>query len=887
MSASLTQSADFALSPKGHLLVDSESPFKAFASADILFDLARDTDDAILSPSASYWRGLSHHYMRLLCQASTPLAGVRPPRDWLMDYLSDIPPMKGSEYASLDTLSSLWVALDTHACSLLSAHVGEFQDWLHQISSSWNALGRVTFHLAENNNDPEKPFAFIATYTNRLSDHSKPQYIPLGNALKQYAGANNKEELLALLSPVRLAAQKSPMIERLVSSNKIFHPQAWNPRQAHFFLQNVEVFKECGILVRIPDWWKGGKGRRPTVSVSIGHEKPVSMGAEALLDFNATLSIDGEPLSDKEWRQLKAATAGLVFLRGKWVESNAEKLQEVLTHWQAVTAAREEGVSFSEAFRMLSGMGRGLDLAEDSTEAVREWSCVRGGKWMSSQIDLLRSTVAENQDIPGGEAFSLRPYQHVGVNWLRFTGHLGLGACLADDMGLGKTLQTIASLLFWRKENPHAPPALLVAPSTLLANWDAEIKKFAPSLSFRIAHPSEIPQNRLADPDLLREVCGGFDIVATSYGMISRLDSFSKMKWSRIILDEAQAIKNPAARQTKAVKKLSAPIRVALTGTPVENNLGDIWSLFDFLNPGLLGTAAEFSAFSKRLFSSTDPERFAPLRRLIQPFILRRLKTDKTIAPDLPDKIETYSYCSLTKRQVALYEQTVDNLAKLLEIADRKSRGGIILTHLLRFKQICNHPDQFTSSGAFNPPESGKFAQLRQLAEEIASRQEKVLVFTQFQSMTGPLHDFLAGVFGRKGLILDGSTKVTHRQGLVDEFQKEDGPPFFVLSIKAAGRGLTLTEATHVIHFDRWWNPSVENQATDRAFRIGQLKNVLVHKFVCRGTIEERIDELILSKMALSDDVLSDDGEIPLTAMTNSELIDLVSLDSKKALTEA
>jgi len=328
-------------------------------------------------------------------------------------------------------------------------------------------------------------------------------------------------------------------------------------------------------------------------------------------------------------------------------------------------------------------------------------------------------------------------------------------------------------------------------------------------------------------------------------------------------------------------------VRLALTGTPVENRLGDLWSLFDFLCPGLLGSAKVFSGFVKRLNLSEAPSAYAPLRGLLRPYILRRLKTDRSIIADLPEKIEVRAFCTLTRKQAALYQQSVDALARELERREGIERRGVVLAYLMRLKQICNHPAQWLGQGGYAPEESGKLARLRELCEPIAARQEKALVFTQFREMTEPIAGFLAGVFGRPGLVLHGGTPVGQRMALVERFQAAGGPPFFVLSLKAGGTGLNLTAAAHVIHFDRWWNPAVENQATDRAFRIGQRRNVLVHKFVCRGTIEERVDALIESKQDLAANVVDGGGEAVLTELSNAELLKLVSLDIHAALGDA
>ena len=379
-----------------------------------------------------------------------------------------------------------------------------------------------------------------------------------------------------------------------------------------------------------------------------------------------------------------------------------------------------------------------------------------------------------------------------------------------------------------------------------------------------------------------RKALRGKNLVITSYAILLRQPWLAEYKWNLLILDEAQAIKNPSARQTRAVKQLKSHARIALTGTPLENSLADLWSLFDFLCPGLLGSVKRFQAFVKSL-EDRERDRFAPLRKLVQPYLLRRLKTDKSIIADLPEKTEVKACCGLSKEQAALYQAGVRDLERDLKDIDPKKRRGLVLAYLMRFKQICNHPSHALQRDVYAPAASGKFKRLGEICEEIAARQEKVLVFTQFREMTRPLAEYLAGVFGREGLILHGGTPVKQRQKRVDSFQEDSGPPFFVLSLKAGGTGLNLTAASHVIHFDRWWNPAVENQATDRAFRIGQRKNVLVHKFLCLGTIEEQIDAIIEEKKGLVDDILVDGKKSPLTEVSDDELLKLVALDIDRA----
>jgi non-specific serine/threonine protein kinase len=451
-------------------------------------------------------------------------------------------------------------------------------------------------------------------------------------------------------------------------------------------------------------------------------------------------------------------------------------------------------------------------------------------------------------------------------------------------MGLGKTIQVLALLLVLHRQcDGNRQPSLLVAPASLLANWASEIERFAPSLKAIIAHPSELPANELKTmaPERLQDL----DLVITSYGSLLRIPWITDSSWNLLVLDEAQAIKNPSAMQTQTAKKLKARVRFALTGTPIENRLGDLWSIFDFINPGLLGSAKEFTNFAKRL-ADRPHNPYRPLRELVRPYILRRLKTDKTVIADLPDKTEVKAFCQLSRRQAALYQQAVEELTQQLDQVEGIQRKGLVLSFLMRFKQICNHPSQWLGDGAWRQEDSGKWARLRDIAEVIAAKQEKVLIFTQFREVTAPLATFLGSVFGRPGLVLHGQTEVKKRKELVRRFQEDEAVGFFVLSLKAGGAGLNLTAASHVVHFDRWWNPAVENQATDRAFRIGQTKNVLVHKFVCRGTVEEKIDELIESKRQLSKDLLEGGADLLLTEMKDDDLLKLVALDLNSALPE-
>ncbi len=657
----------------------------------------------------------------------------------------------------------------------------------------------------------------------------------------------------------------------------------WTAAEALQFLNDVPRIESAGVIVRMPGAWRAGRPSRPVTKASIGGNTPSLLGAETLLDFQMEVTLDGERLSAKEIRQLLAGTEALQLLRGRWVEVDRERLGRTIERFRTIEAAAAGGgLTFSEAMRLVAGAS--IAEGDAAAEVDRDWASVAAGPWLAETLKGLRSPEGLARVDPGtGLKATLRPYQQAGVRWLYLLHKLGLGACLADDMGLGKTIQVLALLLALRKEDNDAPrPSLLVAPASLLANWAAEIERFAPGLTALIAHPSAMPAGELEGLDAER--LAGIDLVITSYGSLLRLPWIAKTRWRIAVLDEAQAIKNPGAKQTRAAKTLAAGSRIALTGTPVENRLSDLWSIFDFLNPGLLGSGKAFGRFVRRL---EDTGHFGPLRDLARPYLLRRLKTDKSVIADLPDKTELKAYCGLSPRQAALYEQAVKELAGELGAAEGGiARKGVVLAFLMRFKQILNHPSQWLGDGAWREEESGKFRRLREIVEVVAAKQEKVLVFTQFRETTAPLADFLGGVFGRPGIVLHGQTAVAKRRDLVRRFQEDERVPFFVLSLKAGGAGLNLTAASHVVHFDRWWNPAVEDQATDRAFRIGQTKNVLVHKFVCRGTVEDRIDHLIESKRQLARDVVEGGAELLLTEMSDKELLDLVALDLRAAREE-
>ena len=849
-----------------------------------------------LPPDFAYWRDFAGQFVAALCTSAEPLAAehptdtgvvAAPTSPALADLMNAAPPMPGGEYLTAEVLCTLWKQIDA-AYRVERSHARQsLQEFLTERNPAWHLVGRVHFNLAENRTDEEAPFAFIVTYTTRLSALGSAQHLPLAEALREYAGANSKARLLSLLKPVQEGAAQCAWLHAMVESGEIYHPLRWAAAEAFQLLTDVPKLEGAGIVVRTPSVWKNGHPPRPMITATVGGRVPSVLGSDALLDFQVELTLGDQRLTAAEIHALLKGSDGLQFLRGRWVEVNRAKLTQLLERFRQVEAAASVGgLPFATAMRLVAG----VKLEEGPVEAQDpEWSTVSAGPWLAETLKGLRSPEGLARVDPGAALqATLRPYQQAGVRWLYLLHRLGLGACLADDMGLGKTIQVLSLLLVLKQENApgtreqRQAPSVLVAPASLLGNWAAEVERFAPTLRILIAHPSMM---RPADLNgVTREALADVDLVITSYGALLRYPWLSSTRWQIAVIDEAQAIKNPGAKQTRAVKKLIASTRIALTGTPVENRLSDLWSILDFTHPGLLGSGQAFGRYVRGL---AEARSYASLRDLVRPYILRRLKTDKAVIADLPDKTEIKAFCHLSPAQAALYQQAVAELAAALDGAEGMGRKGLVLAFLMRFKQICNHPSQWLGDGAWTEAGSGKFARLRELAEVIAAKQEKMLVFTQFREATQPLATFLGNVFGREGLVLHGGTPVAKRRELVRQFQENELTPFFVLSLKAGGAGLNLTAASHVVHFDRWWNPAVENQATDRAFRIGQSRNVLVHKFVCRGTVEDKIDQLIESKQSLVKDVLEGGAELQLTELGDRELLNLVALDIHSAQADA
>lgn len=786
--------------------------------------------------------------------------------DEIEDFLANIPFMVGAEYITPSFLESIWLKLDLAFKNKVKNYKGSVDELIKTFSPDIHLAGRIYFHLVESKKD-DLPFAFLTTYSTSLNKEGKSKHVPLKHALEEY-GSDSKK-LLELLSTVYLAARESQIVAGLIETGEIFHPLSFSAQEAYNILKEIPIYEKYGIICRIPNWWKN-RTNTLRVDINVGNTSPSFFGQKALLDFKINLLCGDNELSEEEAKKLLNESEGLAFIKGKWVEVDAEKLKKTLeVYKKAQELMKRGGLSLKEAIYLQLNLQKDLGIDDDGTVDVSN------GQWLKSVIEKLRQPeLIDSVNLAKNFRGELRPYQHKGLNWLYFLHSLQFGACLADDMGLGKTIQLLA-FLNTLKANKKNPTSLLVIPASLISNWINEIHRFSPDIKYYLAHPSF--EENIASVQITKDFIDKYDLVITTYSLSRKYDWLKTYKWNYIILDEAQAIKNPSTKQTKAVKNLEANNRIIMTGTPIENRLSDFWSLFDFLNPGLLGSAKEFSDFAKSL--KDNSRGYARLRRITSPYILRRLKTDKSVISDLPDKVEMKTYSDLSKKQIVLYDNLVKEIKTILESEiEGIKRKGLILASLMKFKQICNHPDQYLGRNEYSEHNSGKFLRLREICETIYEKREKVLVFTQFKEITEPLKEYLETVFKHKGLVFHGSIPVAKRKEIVERFQSHEYVPFMVLSIKAGGFGLNLTAANHVIHFDRWWNPAVENQATDRVFRIGQKKSVLVHKFITKGTLEEKIDEMLQKKEELSKEIIHSSNETWLTEMSNDKLMKLFTL---------
>ena len=652
-----------------------------------------------------------------------------------------------------------------------------------------------------------------------------------------------------------------------------------------FLREAAPVLDQAGFGLLVPPWWNkpgwrlGARLRIKPATARAGeaNQKGI-LTLENLVDYRWELSIGDTSLTEEEFRSLAALKSPLVHIRGQWVQLDAQQVEAAIRFWEK--QALEGQMSLLEAAR--------LELDGESLENGLPVDGVIPEDWLEDWLERFKQperlwelgqTLPQPRDLIG----ELRPYQRHGYSWLHFLRQAGLGSCLADDMGLGKTIQTIALLLREKEERGRLPqPCLLVCPTSVVANWERELRRFAPSLT-SLVHQGSGRRHGEAFAQAAREV----DIVLTSYAL-ARLDaeSLQSVDWLYVILDEAQNIKNPASKQAQALRRMPSSYRLALTGTPVENRLSELWSIMHFLNPGYLGSRQAFrKEFASPIERYNDQAALGRLKQLVRPLVLRRVKTDPSVIQDLPEKVETIAYCHLTEEQATLYEAAVQDAIQSIGSQDGIQRRGLVLSMLMQLKQICNHPVQYlhqagqgVEQGANLAGRSGKLERLGELLEEVLAEGDRCLIFTQFAEMGQILANCLPGMTGAAVQYLYGGTPPKLRDQMVQRFQEDrHAPPIFILSLKAGGTGLNLTAANHVFHFDRWWNPAVEDQATDRAFRIGQARNVQVHKFVATGTLEEKINDLIESKKGLARAVLGS-GEGWLTELSTKELYELVRL---------
>lgn len=803
---------------------------------------------------------LSEQFFRLLTnkpdiELTREKACVEPDEETIELLLNSVPFTLGSEYVTEQWLRNFFDRLSMIFSQEISRYEGTVALYLAEKSQHLRVPERIFFHLVESN-DIDFPFAFLATYATK-DEAGKVRHVPLQYALEEYRKDRNK--LLELLSCLNKASEASELIGEFVERGEMFHPLRLTAEEAFKILKDVPAIEETGIICRIPNWWKK-KACSISMSVSLGEEKPVFVGMDTILTMCPGLTVGGVTLTKEEVENLLKQTEGLAFLKGKWIEVDHDRLRKLLADMEEYQGE----LTLMEALRL--GL-KGEDEKQDADVGM----ILTNGKWLNGLLrDLKTPGDIRTVAVPKSFAATLRPYQKTGYTWLNYMCRLGFGACLADDMGLGKTVQVLAFLEKLRKTKKQAK-ALLVVPASLVGNWQKETGKFAPEMTVHILHG----KSAQALSDEMKDSKAFLTI--TTYGMAVRITELENITWDALILDEAQAIKNPITKQTRQIKKLKSHTKIAMTGTPIENDLTNLWSLFDFLNKGLLGSSAEFRDYCKGL--TQHPEGYAKLKSMIAPFMLRRVKTDKSIISDLPEKLEQVDYVNISKKQAVLYRRYVAELSNKLEEVSGMERRGLVLAALTKLKQICNHPDQYLGQQYYDEKESGKFQMLHELCETIYEKRERVLVFTQFKEITAFLDDYLAKIFHARGFVLHGGTPVAKRSRIVEAFQGEKYVPYIVLSVKAGGTGLNLTNASHVIHFDRWWNPAVENQATDRAYRIGQKSNVMVHKLVCRGTIEEKIDEMINSKKELAENVIGSGGESWITEMSNEELVSILKLD--------
>ena len=852
-------------SPSTSLRVQREEKSEEFSQLPLAVDLPMGAKELVLGFLSSVVDSQVRSSSRAALTAGSSTLDIKtvsPIREWLQA-LQQESGMVQAESAALENLATK-----------LSAWTAPLQNALSQQSEF-----RTCFHLI-----PPSPGKVNWSLNYCLQAIDEAEFLVdartiWNNPVEQLAYVGRTIDLPqeTLLSGLGLASKLYPLIEPSLQEQR---PQSCllKPLDAYNFIKSVAWrFTDSGLGVVLPPSLTHAGGWASRLGLSIQAETPKlnprqgSVGLQSLLSFKWELSIGGQRISKAEFDRLVELNSPLVEINGEWVELRATDVRAAQTFF----ASRKEQMTLSleDALRLASGDSQMIEkLPVVNFEATGQ---------LQELLNTLNNNEAVSAIAPASFRGELRPYQAVGVGWLAFLERCGLGACLADDMGLGKSIELIAFLLHLQEKDALEAPTLLVCPTSVLGNWEREVRKFGPTLKVLVHHG-----DKRAKGKAFSTAIKGKDLIVTSYALVFRdAKEIQGVKWQGLVLDEAQNIKNSESKQSKIVRQIEASFKIALTGTPVENRLQELWSILEFLNPGYLGARNFFQRrFAIPIEKYGDRESLQSLRSLVRPFILRRLKTDKSIIQDLPEKQEMTVFCGLATEQATLYQQIVETSIAELESAEGIQRRGMILALLVKLKQLCNHPALLTAKQ--NPKaldikslESGKLQRLVEMLEEVVAEGDRALVFTQFAEWGKLLKPHLEQHLGREILFLYGGIKQQQREEMIDRFQHDpQGPPIMILSLKAGGTGLNLTRATHVFHYDRWWNPAVENQATDRVFRIGQTRNVQVHKFVCTGTLEEKIHDMIESKKALAEQVVSA-GENWITELDTDQLRNLLILD--------
>ena len=751
----------------------------------------------------------------------------------------------------------------------------QIKSWQRPLSVTAKTPFRLCFRLEEPEDDSNEQW-FVRYLLNATDDPSL--YIEVGDAwvpdpqtksiFAKYH-ANIQEYLLLTLGHVSTV---HPIFSESLKTNCPGGADLDTKGAYTFLNETAWLLHQAGYHVQLPSWWTASGARRQ-LSVKASVSSPKMQGQsgislDTIIDFDWQLSIGDEQISMEEIEALTQLKMPLVQVRGQWMQFDADAIQEAIRFWKKMEA---QDMTARDAVHMAIGSA--------TMSGQLPFDGVEVSGWVGDLLDSLKNN-AEIEEVPISDHFdgTLRPYQSRGYSWLTFMQQWGFGVCLADDMGLGKTPQTLAMIQRTKESNPKKP-ILVVSPTSVIGNWQKEAAHFTPSLSVLVHHG----MRRTKDPEVFKVEAKKMDLVLTGFPLLHRdFEILNQIKWSVIVLDEAQNIKNPRTKQAKAARALDANYRVALTGTPVENNIGELWSIMEFLNPGMLHSQAEFKRqFFIPIQIDRDQRATNLLKQITGPFILRRLKTDRNIIDDLPEKQEINVFTKLTKEQGSLYRAVVKDISEGLKEAEEIQRKGLILSTLMKLKQICNHPAQFLHDASEIAGRSGKLTRLIEMLEEVYEVGDRALIFTQFTEMGEMLRKYLQETFGREVLFLHGGVPKKKRDQMIERFQHDDsGPQIFLLSLKAAGTGLNLTRANHVFHYDRWWNPAVENQATDRAFRIGQTKHVQVYKFVCTGTIEEYIHQMIEKKREVADSVVAS-GEQWITELSTRDLKNVLRLQKE------